>query len=236
MFAMAGRPAKGLEDKLRAFELRADGLSNRAIARELNAAPSTVGVWLRDPGLKAAWKSSAQNVSIPAKLTIAPSKVSTDPVRIDAPPAGDLGLNPETEEMVGATLAAGNGEEIAAWSALLRADDVASWREMAAKGIEPYRSAVARIRQRVALAANRLSVLIASGTNGYQARKLVLERMDPAWGLTPEDQASDADRASGLTDEQLDAVVLAGDEKAAKARAAELRATEAEAIAFAAAQ
>ena len=35
---------------------------------------------------------------------------------------------------------------------------------------------------------------------------------------------------------EFDAVVLAGDEKAAKARAAGLRATEAEAIAFAAAQ
>jgi len=232
---MAGRAAKGLDDKLRAFELKADGLSNRAVAKELGAAPSTVGAWLKDPALKAAWKTSGRNVATPPPPA-ALATTATELVRVDPPPPGDLGLNPQTEALVGHALASGNGEEIAAWSAGLRADDVAAWREMAAKGEEPYRSAVSRIRRTVAEAAIRLSTLIAGGATGYQARKMVLEHMDPAWSIATEDKVSDSDRASGLTDEQLDAVIRASDEQAAAALAIELRETEAEALAFVAAQ
>ncbi len=240
---MSGTPARSFDSKLEAHALDAQGLSNRAISRKLGVAPSTVGKWLRNPNLISAYRSSMglpptpggtggtvrSGANTPANIQTGPMPSASDVLKVDQPPVGDFGLNPATEFQVTLSLCAGNSTRVAAWTAQIREEDVNTWKQLASKGKEPYRSAVARIQMAIGLQARALALLIAGGEEGFTARRLSLSHLDIGWSAKIEQVESEEDRAAGLSDADLDACIIESDEEQARELAEQMEETAREA-------
>lgn len=204
---MAGKPTTSSITKLKAFELREQGLSLRAIGKELGAGASTVGRWLADPGLTKAAARRAEYKGTDGSEVAGTFSGEVFGVRVDPDPSGPLGLNPETERLVGDGLSAGMGMCNAAWLAGLVEGDIAGWFDEAAKRVEPFTSAVRRIRQRVTREQLAVLDLIKAGESNSGFRIDWIKRIDKTWSDKPQDHQSEADRAAGMSDADLLAVL-----------------------------
>lgn len=204
---MAGKGTTSSVTKLRAFELRDQGLALRAIGKELGAGASTIRRWLNDPALAKAAERRAEYDDLDASDLDASFDGEAFGVRVDPDPSGPLGLNPDTERLVGDGLSAGMGMRNAAWLAGLVEGDVAGWFEEAAKRVEPFTSSVRRIRQRVTREQLQVLDLIKGGESGSGFRVDWVKRVDKSWSDKPEDHQTDADRAAGMSSDDLLAVL-----------------------------
>ena len=199
--------------KLKAFELKEGGLSLRRIAVAISAehlppdepvSHATIGNWLKNKGLQAAYARRKKHTAASKVVT---SSVSTlKVVEVE----GDLGWTPKAEELFSEGLKAGASKRRAAHLAGLTEFDVDGWVDEAARGVEPFASAIRRVRQAVASEVVAVCEQVKSGDLGYQARIRWLAAVDPDnWSDKPRNVESEQDRAAGMTDEELDAVIAA---------------------------
>jgi len=208
---LSNRKALGSAIKLKAFGLREQGLSLRRIAAAISAehlppdepvSHASVGNWLKNKGLKAAWERRKKHDQTTAAAPVVALKV--------AEVEGDLGWTPKAEALFGEGLKAGASKRRAAHLAGLTEFDVDGWVDESARGVEPFASAIRRVRQAVASEVVAVCEQVKSGDLGYQARIRWLAAVDPDnWSDKPRNVESEQDRAAGMTDDELDAVIAA---------------------------
>lgn len=210
----------GMKLKFKAFLYRDEGLSYRKIAERIAADIITEGLgldppshasvsnWLKNEGFKAAWehrKRAEADREIPsAPPKPRPGKPSRPPKLGVIKLKGALGLTEKSELKYTKGLKAGASKRTSAHSAGLTEPDVVGWEEEAVRGVEPFVSAMRRIRAAVADDIIEICILVKSGEQGFQARiRWLAVNDDTKWNDKPRLTESDQDRAAGIPDGEL---------------------------------